>query len=466
MGNSGKWIAANRRFKLWILVLCISLLAASCSQETQITQATPTDLDSITQASTAVLPTVDSPSMTAPVPQGIAATPDPTSFQSGTIQASPTITITLSTTAAPSQAASVTTFPDASKVSWATVVDGLDSPVGMANAGDGSNRLFILERAGRIRLIAGGQLQTTPYLDITDRVGSRGSEQGLLGIAFHPDFQKNGYFYLNYTDFNGNTQIARFHADPASNQAEAASQYILLTVRQPFPNHNGGGVVFGPDGNLYLGLGDGGSQGDPNGNGQALDTYLGKILRIDVNGSQPYIIPPDNPFIGKGLPEIWAFGLRNPWRFDFDPLTHELFIGDVGQDAWEEIDYLPAGSAPGANFGWNYREGNHDYRGNPPPGITLVNPVYEYSHAEGGCSVTGGVVYRGQLLPAWQGIYLFGDYCSGKIWGLLRDANSNWQAQILFDTQFAITSFGRDEQGEVYLVDQRGSVDKLISSGS
>jgi glucose/arabinose dehydrogenase len=285
-------------------------------------------------------------------------------------------------------------------------------------------------------------------------------------LAFHPKFRENGFFYVNYTDTNGNTVIARFQAKPTANQCDNTTQYILLSVHQPYQNHNGGGMLFGVDGDLYLGLGDGGSAGDPQGNGQSLDTLLGKILRIDVNGTPPYGIPVDNPFIGKGKPEIWAYGLRNPWRFDFDPLTHDLYIGDVGQDAWEEIDFLPAGSRGGANFGWNYQEGKHAYRGNPPANQQLIDPVYEYSHAEGGCSVTGGVVYRGQALPAWQGIYVFGDYCSGKVWGLLRDASGNWQGKVLFDTNYAITSFGRDEGGEIYLVDQRGTIERLAANAS
>jgi glucose/arabinose dehydrogenase len=333
----------------------------------------------------------------------------------------------------------------------------------MANAGDGTGRIFILERAGRIRVLVNGQLAGTPYLDISNQIGSQGSEQGLLGLAFHPQFKQNGFFYVNYTDVNGNTVITRFHVDPAGNQADPASQHDLLHVDQPYPNHNGGSLVFGPDGYLYMGLGDGGSQGDPNNNGQSLQTFLGKLLRVDVNQGDPYSIPPDNPFAkGGGKAEIWAYGLRNPWRFDFDPLTRDLYIADVGQDLWEEIDYLPVGTPGGANFGWSYREGMHDYKGNVPAGLHLVEPVFEYSHAEGGCSVTGGVVYRGQVLPDWQAVYLFGDYCSGKIWGLRRQPDGSWLASQLFDTSFAITSFGRDEQGEVYLVDQHGSLLKLV----
>jgi glucose/arabinose dehydrogenase len=337
----------------------------------------------------------------------------------------------------------------------------LDQPVGLVNAGDGSGRLFILEQAGRIRVVQDGNLLPDPFLDITDRVSCCG-ERGLLGLAFHPDYKQNGQFYINYTDLNGNTVIARYHVssdDP--NHADPGSEEPLLHVNQPYPNHNGGETVFGPDGYLYLGLGDGGSAGDPQGHAQSLDTFLGKILRIDVNSGDPYAIPPDNPFVnGGGKPEIWAYGLRNPWRFSFDRETDDLYIGDVGQDSWEEIDYLSSGGPGGTNFGWDYREGKHAYEGTPPAGLDLVDPVAEYGHDQG-CSVTGGFVYRGKNLPAWQGIYLFGDYCSGLVWGLIKGGDGAWTDQVLFQTGAQITSFGEDESGEVYLVDHGGTVYRL-----
>ncbi|MCI0551003.1 MAG: PQQ-dependent sugar dehydrogenase, partial [Anaerolineae bacterium] len=222
------------------------------------------------------------------------------------------------------------------------------------------------------------------------------------------------------------------------------------------PNHNGGVVTFGPDGYLYLGLGDGGAAGDPFGNGQSLDTLLGKILRIDVDSAEPYAIPPDNPF-GD---EIWHYGLRNPWRISFDKLTDDLYIGDVGQNAWEEIDFLEAGTPGGANFGWDYREGAHDYEGNGPDG--LIEPIAEYSHPEGGCSVTGGFVYRGSM-PEWNGIYLYADYCTGLVWGLIRSGDS-WQNQLLFQTNQRITSFGQDESGELYLISDGGEIFRLTGN--
>jgi len=367
-----------------------------------------------------------------------------------------------------SSPASVTQFPDPATYQFSQVVSGLNFPISMANAGDGSGRLFVLEKKGVVAVVADGQLQAAPFLDIRDRVGSSGNEQGLLGIAFHPDFKQNGFFYVDYTNVNGNTVVSRFSADPAapaaSQAADPASEKIILTVDQPFANHNGGHILFGPDGMLYIGMGDGGSGGDPNGNGQNLNTLLGKLLRIDVNGGDPYAIPADNPFAsGGGLPEIWAYGLRNPWQFTFDSLTGALYIGDVGQDKWEEIDYLPAGFAPlPANFGWNLFEGTHIYKSSGSLPTDLVPPVYEYSHSLG-CSVTGGDVYRGAALAQFQGIYLYGDYCAGTLWGLIHLPDGSWQNQTLFESGLNITSFGIDEKGEIYFVSKQGGLYELTS---
>lgn len=353
-----------------------------------------------------------------------------------------------------------TTFPDPGAFAWVEVLSGLQRPVDLQNAGDGSGRLFIVEKAGRIRVFADGQLLATPFLDLTDRVGSSANEQGLLGLAFHPRYLENGRFFVNYTDLNGNTVIARFNvtaADP--NQANPASETVLLRVQQPYRNHNGGMVAFGPDGYLYLGLGDGGSAGDPLGYAQVTDTYLGKILRLDVDNGDPYAIPPDNPFAGGGgFPEIWAYGLRNPWRFSFDPLTGDLFIADVGQNKWEEINFLPAGSTGRLNFGWNIYEGLHHYQGEPQMNFPYIDPVAEYSH-QVGCSVTGGYVYRGAM-PEWQGIYFYADYCSGHIWGLL-NVEGQWQAQVLFEAGVSVTSFGMDESGEIFFVGDNGQIFRL-----
>jgi glucose/arabinose dehydrogenase len=343
-------------------------------------------------------------------------------------------------------------------VQWETLATGLQKLTDLKEAPDGSGRLMLLEQVGLIQVMnKTGAVEPEPYLDIRDRVGSQGSEQGLLGLAFHPQFQQNGFFYVNYTDKNGDTHIARFTAAGSAVSVDPATEKQLLMVKQPFPNHNGGGLFFGPDNDLYIGLGDGGSSGDPRNNAQSLNTLLGKMLRIDVNSGDPYGIPADNPFAkGGGLPEIWAYGLRNPWRFSFDAQTRDLYIADVGQNKWEEIDFVAAGSPPGLNFGWKYREGANSYAGDPPTNLKLVEPVWQYDHGQG-CSVTGGGVYRGSLIPELQGTYLYGDYCSGTIWGLKRGADGKWQNQELFQSGAFISSFGQDLSGEFYLLDQKGS---------
>lgn len=341
-------------------------------------------------------------------------------------------------------------FPDPNAFAWVPIVDGLTRPVDLQSAFDGSGRLFVIEKYGAIRIVKDGQLLDQPFLNIDDRVNDESNEMGLLGLAFHPNYEQNGYFYVNYTGEGGHTRISRFTA--SADVADPNSEQVLMVIDQPFPNHNGGGVVFGPDGYLYLGLGDGGAGGDPFKNGQNLDALLGKLLRIDVNNGDPYAIPADNPF-GS---EVWAYGLRNPWRFSFDRATGDLWIGDVGQGEWEEVDYLPAGSPGGANFGWSIMEGSYGYDGEAQPGLLLPAAEYSHSNPYSGCSVTGGYVYRGAM-PEWNGVYLYGDYCEGTVWGLTL-LNGQWQSQVLFETDLRITSFGEDEAGELYLVSDTGAV--------
>lgn len=353
-------------------------------------------------------------------------------------------------TAVPTTANPVTSavsFPNADAYEWKIIASSLDRPVDIQSANDGSGRLFIIEKYGMIRIYENGQLLDAPLLDISDRVNDSGNEMGLLGLAFHPDFEKNGFFYVNYTGDGGDTFISRFQVGTSDN---SNSEVLLLKIKQPYPNHNGGALAFGPDGYLYAGLGDGGFAGDPHKNGQNTTSLLGKILRLNVDSGETYSIPTDNPF-GN---EVWAYGLRNPWRISFDRATGDLYIGDVGQGDWEEIDYLPADSQGGANFGWSIMEGNHGYDGAPQPGLLL--PVAEYSHNEGGCSVTGGYVYRGTM-SEWNGIYLYGDYCSGKIWGLIL-SEGQWQSQVMFETGVTITTFGQDESGEIYFASDNGSI--------
>lgn len=339
-------------------------------------------------------------------------------------------------------------FPNSADYEFRPIItSGLTRPVDLQSAFDGLGRLFILEKYGAIRIFENGQLLAQPFLNIDDRVNDGSNEMGLLGLAFHPNYEQNGHFYVNYTGEGGDTRISRFTA--SGNTADPNSEKVLMIIEQPFPNHNGGAVAFGPDGYLYLGLGDGGAAGDPQKNGQNTSTLLGSLLRIDVDSVSPYTIPADNPF-GN---EVWAYGLRNPWRISFDSVTGDLWIGDVGQGNWEEIDFLPAGSPAGANFGWSIMEGSYGYDSEPQPGMLL--PAAEYSH-DLGCSVTGGYVYRGAM-PEWSGIYLYGDYCSGMVWGLIL-SNGQWQSQVMFEADVRITSFGQDEAGEVYLVSDDGRV--------
>lgn len=347
-----------------------------------------------------------------------------------------------------------TSFPDPEGYTWSEVVSGLTLPIGLTSANDGSGRLFIIEQPGRILIYDGAELLGTPFLDIQDRVGTQGSEQGLLGLAFHPEYEVNGYFYVNYTDKNGATVVSRFQVSTNPNLADPETEFRVLSFAQPYRNHNGGQILFGPQGYLWIATGDGGSAGDPQGNAQNLGNLLGKLLRIDIN-QEPYSIPEDNPF-GS---EIWAYGLRNPWRFTFDPANNDLYIADVGQATWEEVNYLPAGTPGGSNFGWDYREGNHGFEGTPPQGLQFIHPVAEYDHSLG-CSITGGAVYRGSL-PEWQGIYLYGDFCSGRIWGLLGAGSGEWLSEPLYQLDRRISAIAQDENGEVYLLDLLGSVLKL-----
>lgn len=361
----------------------------------------------------------------------------------------------------------VTGLPDPAWYAWEKVLSGFQLPVFLSGAGDGSGRLFVVTQTGMIYIAREGVVSDEPFLDLQDRVSKPNltgyyGERGLLGLAFHPRFKENGYYYVNYTDRDGNTVIARYTAPAGADQADSQSELRLLTVEQPYANHNGGMLAFGPDGYLYIGLGDGGSAGDPQGNGQSLETWLGKILRIDVDKVEPYAIPAGNPFASQGgKPEIWAYGLRNPWRFSFDALTGDLYIGDVGQGAWEEVNFLAAGSLGGVNFGWDYREGAHAFEGQAPENLDFTDPAAEYSH-ELGCSITGGEVYRGMNLAEWQGVYLYGDYCNGNVWGLLRSPAGDWQNQLMFATGISISSFGVDEMGEIYLLDHdSGDIYKL-----
>jgi len=345
------------------------------------------------------------------------------------------------------------------------VADGFDQPVALLDAADKSDRLFVVERSGLVRILQDEEVLPTPFLDLGDRIGLTGSTSaGLLGMAFHPDFSENGFFFVHYTNTSGQSVIARFQTGADLNVCDSTTEKRLLEIDYPIGEHKGGDLAFGPDGYLYISIGDGGGpgNGDQAGNAQNPGTLLGSILRIDVDRGEPYAIPSDNPFIsGGGQPEVWVYGLRNPWRFSFDRLTGDVYIADVGENAWEEIDFLPAGAGGGSNFGWNYFEGTHRYQGQPPPGLRLVEPVFQYDHSQG-CSITGGAVYRGEALAEWYGVYVYGDYCQGNVWALLRQADGSLENQLHEKVSAYITAFGQDQAGEVYLVDIGGEIFKLI----
>lgn len=374
-------------------------------------------------------------------------------------------------TVAPATALTTAPAPAAFNIDLEPLVSGLERPTYLADASDDSGRLFVTEQPGRIRIIQKGQLLDRPFLDITDRVSSDANERGLLSVAFSPNYKSNGQFFVYYVRQSDEAvTIARFTVsanDP--NVADPNSEAILLTIDHPVSNHNGGQLQFGPDGYLYVGVGDGGGQGDQHGqfgNGQNLNVLLAKLLRLDVSAAQSYAIPPSNPFVNSKnvRPEIWAYGLRNPWRFSFDRVTRDLYIADVGQDTYEEVNVQQASSKGGENYGWRIMEGLHCY--NPGSGCDqsgLVLPVAEYNHAYGGCAITGGYVYRGTQYPALNGLYFFADYCSGKIWSLQRDASGQWQMIERLDSGALITSFGEDQTGELYVVDQKGAIDRLVT---
>jgi glucose/arabinose dehydrogenase len=342
--------------------------------------------------------------------------------------------------------------------------NGFTLPTHIAHAGDNSGRVFVVEQDGRVRIVKNGNVLSTPFLDIAASVSCCG-EQGLLSIVFPPGYATTQRFYVNYTNNAGDSVVSMFRTSTDPDIADPASEDVLFTVDQPFANHNGGMMAFGPDGYLYIGFGDGGSGGDPQGNGQNPATLLGKMLRIDVEAVPgSYQVPSSNPFVGNPnvRAEIWALGTRNPWKFSFDRANGNLFIADVGQNIYEEVNFQPAGIG-GQNYGWNTMEGMHCFSSPTCSTVGLTLPVTEYTHGPD-CSVTGGYVFRGPGNAGLQGTYLYGDFCSGIIRGLTNNGGA-WQSEILLDTRFGISSFGEDQPGNVYVADyNRGRILRIMET--
>lgn len=356
------------------------------------------------------------------------------------------------TPAAPADAATVALAP--------VVTGGLEKPLFLTHAGDGSDRLYVLEQPGRIRLLERGVLSAAPFLDLTDRVLMDDTERGLLGLAFHPDYRRNGRLFVNYTRRpDGATVVAEYRRGRSPEMA-SRDERVLIVILQPESNHNGGMIAFGPDGYLYIGMGDGGAWGDPGNRAQNPQELLGKILRIDVDRGEPYVIPSDNPFAREGgRPEIYALGMRNPWRFSFDRESGGLWVADVGQKKWEEVDLVTRGG----NYGWRLMEGAHCY--NPAvdcPTEGLALPVAEYGHEGGRCSIIGGYVYRGRAIHALRGTYVYGDFCSGEVFAFKPPREGRAIPGVLLKTGFRISSFGEDEAGELYLVDLSGGIHRFV----
>ncbi len=443
-------------------VLLLAALLTACTTAAPAPTSQTQPLPVATKAVPAAPPTPTTPPMTSTIPSATVAPAAPTMTPLPTEAplTEPTPTITL----APAPRL------DVLRLRLASVALGLDAPVFVTHAGDGSGRLFVVEKAGLIRIIGDDGVLPVPFLDIRDRVGSSGSEQGLLGLAFAPDYLSRGHFFVNYTDRRGGTVVARFTVSADPDAADPGSEFRVLAFDQPAANHNGGMLAFGPDGYLWIGTGDGGAANDRFGNGQNPDTLLGKMLRLDVTSDPavPYLIPGDNPWINADWnrrdmrDEVWAVGLRNPWRYSFDRATGDLWIADVGQNIYEEVHFVPAGSQGALNFGWPIMEGTHCFPKDAAcERAGLEIPVLDYEHAGNGCSVTGGYVYRGATFSTLVGVYLYADYCSGKIWGLTPD-EGGWRDALLLESGLNISSFGEDEAGELYVVSLRGGVYRVM----
>lgn len=357
------------------------------------------------------------------------------------------------------------TLPPVTAVTLTPISDGLSLPVAVTHAGD--ERLFIAEQHGAIRIVQDGELLPQPFLDVRDRLAIDGSERGLLGLAFHPDYQENGRFFIIYTNVDGDTELTQFTVDPDDpNRADPQSGQIVLFVPQPFGNHNGGPLTFAPDGALIVGMGDGGAVGDPYDNAQDPGTLPGSLLRLNVD-ALPYTIPPDNPFVDdrRQRGEVWMIGLRNPWGISFDAATGDLYVVDAGQSGAEEVNFVAAGSPAGVNFGWPIREGYDCYEAETCASAGLLPPIFAYDHSQG-CAIVGGAVYRGQRFPALHGRYFFSDFCAGTIWSLAYRGDGEWERTAVYDAAAPISAFGQDVNGELLALTYRPGALWRIEAGS
>jgi len=435
------------RFALLVIVLAFFVACQSDDGAEPVSVTAPGAPTRAATVEAAASPTAVQPS---PATTVVPAQPE------ATTESEPAELVSPTSTPVPAASPTMATGP-VTALQLVPLQGNFDEPTYLGHAFD--RRLFVVEKAGRIQIVDEQGRRAEPFLDIVDRVGSGGSEQGLLSVAFHPDYGNNGLFYVNYTNRNGDTVVSRYQVGEDPDRADPASEQILLNIGQPYQNHNGGQLQFGPDGYLYVGMGDGGSGGDPQNHGQNPATLLGALLRLDVDagGEVGYAIPPDNPYVGSdtGRNEVWAIGLRNPWRFSFDRETGDLYIADVGQNQYEEVNVAPAGHAAPINYGWNIMEGLHCYGSDTCEQEGLYLPAVEYSHPEGGCSITGGYVYRGEQFPALSGNYFYGDFCTGRVWSFL---SPDGEPRQVASVQGNITSFGQDALGELYLLTQQGQV--------
>ena len=450
-----RWAAFRIQIKIFLVAIILLLFVSSCqnnaediSTSTNNSSATATKsetpIDPSAQETSAAGDSDSSPTAALERMTAAAATPNPIVGQTSVSAPTPEPP-TQTPTPTPTLLQSISLVPFAGE---------FERPTDLVHAND--EQLFVVEQGGAVWIVRNGERIPEPFLDITDRVKSSELEQGLLSIAFHPRYPEVNSFFAYYTNLRGDVVISRFKIDnEGEGRALAESEEILLIIEQPFNNHNGGQLKFGPDNLLYIGVGDGGSAGDPFNNGQNPTTLLGTLLRIGVDVESGYMIPDDNPFVNEpSIPdEIWSFGLRNPWRLSFDRETGALYLSDVGQSTWEEINFQQPGSSGGANYGWNVAEGNHCFGAESCDTSRFVQPAAEYSHIEGGCSVTGGYVYRGRLFPEMRGNYIFGDYCSGFIWSLIQEASGEWKKNLILEGGFNISSFGEGVNGELYVLD-------------